>query len=75
MPFVEVDGRLTWVADGNQPIRSQRGLIEKAAQLLADMTTEEEYICIDVPAETAGDPPVQVCFRLEGESWVFDKIA
>jgi hypothetical protein len=77
MPFIQIDGRLSWVADATQPARSQRQLIELAAKKLADMETDLAYICIPVeqPAGAAAEQPADVvCFRLEGNSWVFDKI-
>ena len=75
MPFIEQNGRLTWVADSPKTSRSPRQLIELAARQLADTVTDSDYICVSV-ASAAGPaaPPDVVCFRLEGESWVFDKM-
>lgn len=74
MPFVQQDGRLTWVPDAARPARSPRQLIELAARQLADTATDEEYICIAVPAGGPDGAEARVCFRLEGSSWVFDKM-
>ncbi len=73
MPFVEQNGRLTWVADTPNAGRSQRELIERAARQLADTETDADYICVMVEA-AAGAAAGIVCFRLEGSSWVFDKM-
>jgi|GEM_PF-3540789 len=74
MPFVEIDGRLSWVADSAVPARRQRELIEQAARQLADMVTDEDYVCVTLPPAAAGAALDVVCFRLEGDSWVFDKM-
>jgi hypothetical protein len=72
MPFVQLDGRLTWVNDQPQPAKAQRQLIEQAARLVADLAPDTDYVC--VPVAPAGQPAVMVCFRLEGNDWVFDKM-
>jgi len=72
MPFVQIDGKLSWVNDQPQPAKAQRQLIEQAAQQLATQETDTDYAC--VPLTPPGQVPVSVCFRREGDDWVFDKM-
>jgi hypothetical protein len=72
MPFVQIDGKLSWVNEQPQPAKAQRQLIEQAAHLLASQEPDTEYAC--VPLTPSGQAAISVCFRREGNDWVFDKM-